>query len=61
MLAFAGLGALIPGLMAYLLERSVYKNDENYPTLIKSLGESISSTSSLKSALHYVLYLEIGH
>ncbi|MEM0049883.1 MAG: hypothetical protein QXW39_05055 [Candidatus Bathyarchaeia archaeon] len=59
-LTLAGLGILMPGSIAYLFERSVYKIDENYPTLIKSLGENISSTSSLKSALYYILYLEIG-
>lgn len=59
-LALTGLGALAPGLAAYLFERSIHKIDENYPTLIKSLGENISSTSSLKSALYHVLHLELG-
>ncbi|MEM1550532.1 MAG: hypothetical protein QXR13_01195 [Candidatus Bathyarchaeia archaeon] len=60
MFASIGLGALAPGLIAYLFERIVYKIDENYPTLIKSLGESMSSTSNLKSALYYALYLKLG-
>jgi len=34
--------------------------DENYPTFIKALGENIASTSDLKAALEYVLYMELG-
>jgi archaellum biogenesis protein FlaJ (TadC family) len=34
--------------------------DENYPTLIKGLGENMASSSSLQNALSYVLYLELG-
>ncbi|MEM2342251.1 MAG: hypothetical protein QXX94_07160 [Candidatus Bathyarchaeia archaeon] len=59
-LAVAGVGSIIPGLIAYRFERLIYKIDENYPTLIKSLGENMASASSLKSALYYVLYLELG-
>lgn len=59
-LIVAGVGSLIPGLIAYRFERLIYKIDENYPTLIKSLGENMASASSLKSALYYVLYLELG-
>ncbi|MBS7607010.1 MAG: hypothetical protein QW502_02425 [Candidatus Bathyarchaeia archaeon] len=58
--AVVGLGVLLPGLIAYRFERLIYKIDENYPTLIKSLGENMASASSLKSALYYVLYLELG-
>ncbi|MEM2609990.1 MAG: hypothetical protein QXS09_00130 [Candidatus Bathyarchaeia archaeon] len=58
--AVVGVGALIPGLIAYRFERLIYRIDESYPTLIKSLGESMSSASSLKSALYYVLYMELG-
>ncbi|MEM1515019.1 MAG: hypothetical protein QXH24_03090 [Candidatus Bathyarchaeia archaeon] len=39
--------------------KGINKIDENYPTLVKSLGENISSTSSLKSALYHVLHLEL--
>ncbi|HEY4674957.1 MAG TPA: hypothetical protein VIH48_02755 [Candidatus Bathyarchaeia archaeon] len=55
-----GIAFLIPGLFAYRLETLVLKVDENYPTLIKGLGESMASSSSLENALFYVLYLELG-
>jgi len=51
---------LLPGLLALRLERFVCRVDENYPAFIKSLGENMASTSSLKSALSYVLYMELG-
>jgi archaellum biogenesis protein FlaJ (TadC family) len=55
-----GLAFFIPGFFAYRLETLVLKIDENYPTLIKGLGESMASSSSLENALFYVLYLELG-
>jgi len=55
-----GTALLIPGLFAYKLESFVTKVDENYPTLIKCLGENMASSSSLRSALSYVLYMELG-
>jgi archaellum biogenesis protein FlaJ (TadC family) len=55
-----GLAFLVPGYFAYQLETFVLKIDENYPTLIKGLGENMASSSSLQSAFSYVLYLELG-
>jgi len=59
---FIVLGAafLFPGIFAYKLESFVIKIDEHYPTFIKCLGENMASTSSLKSALSYVLFMELG-
>ena len=51
---------LIPGILAYRLEAYVTAIDENYPTFIKALGENMASTSDLKAALEYVLYMELG-
>lgn len=59
-LIFFGAVLLVPGFFAHKLESFVYKVDEHYPTFIKSLGENMASTSSLKSALSYVLYMELG-
>jgi len=56
-----GLACLIPGFFAYKLETFVLKADENYPTLIKGLGENMASSSSLENALFYVSYLNLGH
>lgn len=56
-----GLAFLLPGFFAYRFETFVVKINENYPTLIKGLGENMSSSSSLQNALSYVLYLELGH
>jgi archaellum biogenesis protein FlaJ (TadC family) len=59
-LLVCGIAFLVPGFFAYKLETFVTKVDENYPTLIKGLGESMASSSSLQGALSYVLYLELG-
>jgi archaellum biogenesis protein FlaJ (TadC family) len=56
-----GLACLIPGFFAYKLETFVLKVDDNYPTLIKGLGENMASSSSLENALFYVTYLNLGH
>ncbi len=60
--AMLALGSIliIPGWIAQKLEGFVYKADEHYPTFIKSLGENMASTLSLKSALNYSLRMEIG-
>mgnify|MGYP007084713367 CR=1 FL=1 len=55
-----GTALLIPGFFAYKLETFVIKVDENYPTLIKGMGENMASSPSLEGALFYVLYLELG-
>lgn len=55
-----GLAFLLPGYLAYKFETYVIKVNENYPTLIKGLGENLSSSSSLQNALSYVLFLELG-
>lgn len=59
-LLVCGIAFLVPGFFAYKLETFVTKVDENYPTLIKGLGESMASSSSLQGAFSYVLYLELG-
>jgi len=59
-LIFYGSVLILPGFFAHRLESFVYKIDEHYPAFIKSLGENMASTSSLKSALSYVLYMELG-
>jgi len=60
MLVAAG-GALVgPGLLAYKLESYVNSVDKFYPTFIKALGENLSSTTDFKSALSYVLHMELG-
>ena len=59
-LLVCGLAFLAPGFFAYKFETFVMKVDENYPTLIKGLGENMASSSSLQNALSYVLYLELG-
>jgi archaellum biogenesis protein FlaJ (TadC family) len=56
-----GLALLPPGFLAYKFETYVTKINENYPTLIKGLGENMAASSSLQNALSYVLYLELGH
>jgi|APFre7841882654_1041346.scaffolds.fasta_scaffold00001_140 archaellum biogenesis protein FlaJ (TadC family) len=55
-----GLAFLLPGYFAYRFETFVIGVNENYPTLIKGLGENMASSSSLQNALSYVLYLELG-
>jgi len=55
-----GTGAIIPGIFGYKLEKFVGKVDKNYPTFLKALGESLASTSDLKSAFSYILYMELG-
>ena len=53
--------SLMPaGLLAYRLESLVTKIDEYYPTFIKALCENMASTSSIRSALSYVLRMELG-
>ena len=60
MLVAAG-GALVgPGLLAYKLESYVNSIDKFYPTFIKALGENLLSTTDFKSALSYVLHMELG-
>jgi len=59
-LIITGLGLIIPGIFAHKLESYVKRIDEHYPTFIKSLGENMASTSSLKSAFSYVLYMDLG-
>jgi archaellum biogenesis protein FlaJ (TadC family) len=56
-----GLALLVPGYLAFRFESFVTKIDENYPTVIKGLGENMASSSSLQNALSYILYLELGH
>jgi archaellum biogenesis protein FlaJ (TadC family) len=55
-----GIAFMVPGFFAYRFETFVTKVNENYPTLIKGLGENMASSSSLQNALSYVLYLELG-
>lgn len=55
-----GLGTIIPGIFGYMMERYVSMVDKNYPTFLKALGESLASTSDLKSSLSYILYMELG-
>ncbi len=55
-----GLAFLVPGYLAYRFEMFVVGVNENYPTLIKGLGENMASSSSLQNAISYVLYLELG-
>lgn len=55
-----GLAFLLPGFFAYKFETFVLKVNENYPTLIKGLGENMASSSSLQNALSYILYLNLG-
>jgi archaellum biogenesis protein FlaJ (TadC family) len=55
-----GSGAIVPGIFGYNLERYVEKIDGNYPTFLKSLGENLASTSDLKAAFSYILYMELG-
>jgi archaellum biogenesis protein FlaJ (TadC family) len=60
-LIIVGLAFLPPGIIAHKFESYVVKINENYPTLIKGLGENMASSSSLQNALSFVLYLELGH
>jgi len=60
-LILVGLAFLPPGIIAHKFESYVVKINENYPTLIKGLGENMASSSSLQNALSFVLYLELGH
>jgi len=55
-----GIGAMVPGIFGYNLERYVDKIDRNYPTFLKALGENLASTSDLKAAFSYILYMELG-
>lgn len=55
-----GMGMIIPGILAYKVESYVDSIDRNYPTFLKALGENLASTSDLKSALRYILYMELG-
>ncbi|MCS7120360.1 MAG: hypothetical protein RMJ07_01650 [Nitrososphaerota archaeon] len=57
---FYGAILVFPGLLANKFEYFVYKIDEHYPTFIKALGENMASTSDMKAALSYVLYMELG-
>ncbi len=60
MLISAGGILLVPGLLAYRLESYVSSLDRFYPTFIKALGENLSSTTDFRSALSYVLHMELG-
>lgn len=55
-----GAGVIVPGVFGYLLERRVARTDKNYPTFLKALGENMASTSDLKTALHFILHMELG-
>jgi len=55
-----GLGVLIPGIFGYKLEKYVKRIENSYPTFMKALGESLASTSDLKMAFEYLLYMELG-
>ena len=55
-----GASLLLPGIFAYKLESFVIKIDEFYPTFIKALCENMATTSSIKSAISYVLHMELG-
>lgn len=55
-----GLGAIMPGIFGYKLEGYVNNIDRNYPTFLKALGENLASTSDLKAAFSYILYMELG-
>ena len=55
-----GVGVLIPGVFGYKLEDQVGKIDRNYPTFLKALGEHLASTSDLKIAFTYILYMQLG-
>ena len=56
----AGGVLLAPGMLAYKLESYVNSIDKFYPTFIKTLGESLSSTTDYRSALSYALHMELG-
>lgn len=56
----AGAILLLPGVLAYKLEAYVTSVDENYPVFLKALGETLASTSNIKAAIDYVLYMELG-
>lgn len=55
-----GLGAIIPGIFGHKLEAHISNIDKNYPTFLKALGENLASTSDLKAAFSYILYMELG-
>jgi len=55
-----GIGMLVPGIIAYKFESHVFSIDDHYPTFLKALGENLASTSDLKAALSYILYMELG-
>jgi archaellum biogenesis protein FlaJ (TadC family) len=55
-----GLGAIIPGIFGYMLEKQVSNIDRNYPTFLKALGENLASTSDLKAAFSYIVQMELG-
>jgi archaellum biogenesis protein FlaJ (TadC family) len=55
-----GLGAIVPGVFGYMLEKYVSRINKNYPTFLKALGENLASTSDLKASLSYILYMELG-
>ena len=55
-----GSSLMLPGIIAYKFESYITKIDEYYPTFIKALCENMASTASVKSALAYVLHMELG-
>lgn len=55
-----GVGAIIPGVFGYMLEKYVNNIDRNYPTFLKALGENLASTSDLKAAFSYIRQMELG-
>jgi len=55
-----GSSLMLPGMIAYKFESYITKIDEYYPTFIKALCENMASTASIKSAIAYVLHMELG-
>ncbi|MEM2184596.1 MAG: hypothetical protein QXD79_05300 [Candidatus Methanomethylicia archaeon] len=56
----SGLTIAITGYIARKLEKKVAKYDEYYPTLIKTIGENLSTTLNPKSALIYSTHVHLG-
>jgi len=55
-----GFSLMLPDMIAYKFESYITKIDKYYPTFIKALCENMTSTASIKSALAYVLHMELG-
>lgn len=56
----SGLTVGITGYMARKLEKKITIYDEYYPTLIKTIGENLSTTLNPKSALEYSTHVHLG-